>query len=188
MKYYQLLIVATSLTFSVNANLSSSPSPPPPSPPFPSPPPPSPPFPSPPPPSPPLPSQPPSTPSPMAPPPAYPPNFPPEESYVHALDVLIPVAFAIGLCLTLYCFCNKKPETVTPAVNGIQVEQPTVYNTVPPIGMGPSAGNSSFNNGINQPVTPRTSLTQSTNTIVNLSDVSTLPYSEQRENPFMSRV
>ena len=175
MKYYKLFIVATSLLISVNA---VSPSSPPPSPPPPSPPPSTPPSPPP--------STPPSTPP--SPPPASPPNFPPEESYVHALDILIPVAFAMGLCLTLYCFCNKKPETITPTVNGIQVEQPTVYNVVPPIGMGPSAGNSTLNNGINQPITPRTPLTSATNTIVNLSDVNTLPPSEAQENPFMSRV
>ena len=184
-----LLIIYSSVSYA---------SPPPPSPPPPSLPPPSPinpPSPPPPspinPPSPPPPSPPP--PSPINPPPLSPSSDDDAIYYIYAIDVIIPIMFIGGILVALYLFFWKKREPSQPVVQTVpqNVEMPTVYNTIPPLGTQPASNvniiSTTDSNGITQPITPRTPLTQSTIRVVNLADMQPTD-TRNTENPFMTIV
>jgi len=137
---------------------------------------------------------PPSSPSfPSSPPPLSPPSDDDAIYYIYAIDVLIPIVFVGGILIALYLFFYKKKEEPRPVVQAApqNVEMPTVYNTIPPLGSQPASNviitSTSDNNGITQPITPRTPLTQSTTRVVNLADMQTVD-TRNTENPFMTIV
>ncbi|UKZ11076.1 hypothetical protein EhVM1_000061 [Emiliania huxleyi virus M1] len=144
---------------------------------------------------------PPSPPSPPPPSPPFPINPPPLSPssdddaiyYIYAIDVIIPIMFIGGILVALYLFCWKKREPSQPVVQTVpqNVEMPTVYNTIPPLGIQPASNvniiSTTDSNGITQPITPRTPLTQSTTRVVNLADMQPTD-TRNTENPFMTIV
>mmetsp|Transcript_8087 Transcript_8087/g.23994 ORF Transcript_8087/g.23994 Transcript_8087/m.23994 type:complete len:180 (-) Transcript_8087:10669-11208(-) len=144
---------------------------------------------------------PPSPPSPPPPSPPFPINPPPLSPssdddaiyYIYAIDVIIPIMFIGGILVALYLFFWKKREPSQPVVQTVpqNVEMPTVYNTIPPLGTQPESNvniiSTTDSNGITQPITPRTPLTQSTIRVVNLADMQPTD-TRNTENPFMTIV
>ena len=135
----------------------------------------------------------PSPPVPSTPPPSFPPPSPDDGIYyVYAIDVIVPIMFLSGILLAAYVlFCNKKTPprpVIQPATQ--HVEMPTVYNTIPPLGTQPASNLTIIppdDNGIVQPITPRTPLTQSISRVVNLADMQTID-TRNTNNPFMTVV
>ena len=134
----------------------------------------------------------PSPPVPSTPPPSFPPPSPDEIYHVYAIDVIVPIMFLSGILLAAYVFFCKKKNPPRPVIQPApqDVEMPTVYNTIPPLGTQ-SASNLTIippdYNGIVQPITPRTPLTQSTSRVVNLADMQTTD-TRNTNNPFMTVV
>ncbi len=130
----------------------------------------------------------PSPPIPNTPPPSLPPSPDDGIYYVYAIDVIVPIMFISGILLAVYFFICKKREQPNPVVQN--VEMPTVYNTIPPLGTQPTSSVTIVQpdaNGISQPITPRTPLTQSTTRVVNLADMQTID-TRNTDNPFMTAV
>ncbi|AET42589.1 hypothetical protein EXVG_00240 [Emiliania huxleyi virus 202] len=134
----------------------------------------------------------PSPPIPSTPPPSLPPSSDDGIYYVYAIDVIVPIMFISCILAAAYFFICKKREQPNPGVQTAPptLEIPTVYNTIPPLGTQPASTVTSVppdNNGISQPITPRTPLTQSTTRVVNLADMQTID-TRTTDNPFMTVV